>query len=235
MSGDPTGSMLRGYVERIERLCEERRGISDDIRDVYAEAKAMGFDGKTLRRLIARRAMAPGDRAEADALLETYEAALGGEAVAVPDVRPDAAALALALLTEQIAGIEDPEQAAQLVEHVTFLLDLRAEIAGLREQEKDRKKLAKAEGFDTNQMAVTVRWYEKCARHGVEAMRAGEEVFHLYRSTVDGQRASGGPVSGDPKLQSMFAPKAEKPNRRAHAAEVAAAMARAAKQAGDEG
>lgn len=225
--GERSDDRLRLIVERIERLLEERRGISDDIRDVYAEAKAVGYDTRTIRALVARRAMPADARAEADALLEVYEAALGGVpigpatslhedgSVNIPDARPDTAALATALLAEELAGMDDPERAALLVEHVTCLLDLRAEIALLRQQEGARKKQAAGEGFDAKQIGVTVRWYEKVAKHGLKVMRAAEETFRLYRGTVDagGPVAAGrGPVTEDPKLGALFAP--EKPRRK---------------------
>lgn len=198
---------LRLLVERIERLREERDGITQDIRDVFSEAKAVGYDTATLRQVIARRAMKPEDRAEADHLVEIYEAALGGEDVEIPDARPDLAALAQALLEEQLAGIEDPQQAASLVEHVTVILDIRAEIAALREQEKARKALAKGEGFVVNALSACIRWIEKCAKHGSEAMRAGETTYHLYRGTVEGRGGAATPVTDDPKLQKLVAAK----------------------------
>lgn len=68
---------LRLLIERIERLEEEKKGVSDDIKDVYAEAKATGFDTKTLRKVIGLRRMEKHARDEADALLETYRNALG--------------------------------------------------------------------------------------------------------------------------------------------------------------
>ncbi len=70
---------LRLLIERIERLEEEKKGIADDIRDVYAEAKATGYDVKTIRAIIRLRKMESHDRMEAEALLETYKAALGIE------------------------------------------------------------------------------------------------------------------------------------------------------------
>lgn len=70
---------LRLFIERIERLEEEKKGIADDIRDVYAEAKATGYDVKTMRAIIRLRKMENHDRMEAEALLETYKAALGIE------------------------------------------------------------------------------------------------------------------------------------------------------------
>ncbi|WP_129792597.1 DUF2312 domain-containing protein [Sphingosinicella sp. CPCC 101087] len=68
---------LRGLIERIERLEDEKRGISDDVRDVYAEGKARGYDPKTMRAIVRLRKMEANARQEAEALLETYKAALG--------------------------------------------------------------------------------------------------------------------------------------------------------------
>ncbi|HEX8446247.1 MAG TPA: DUF2312 domain-containing protein [Sphingomonas sp.] len=68
---------LRLFIERIERLEEEKKGMSDDIRDVYLEAKSQGFDGKTMRSIVRLRKMEKDARDEMDALLETYRNALG--------------------------------------------------------------------------------------------------------------------------------------------------------------
>ena len=68
---------LRLFIERIERLEEEKKGIADDVKDVYAEAKSTGFDAKTMRKIVALRRMESHVRQEADALLETYRNALG--------------------------------------------------------------------------------------------------------------------------------------------------------------
>ena len=72
-----TDDRLRLLIERIERLEEEKKGIADDIRDTYAEAKAVGYDAKIMREIVRLRAMKPDDRAERDAILDTYQAALG--------------------------------------------------------------------------------------------------------------------------------------------------------------
>lgn len=74
---DSAAQQLRQFVERLERLHEERAGISDDIRDVEAEAKSTGFDTKGLRAIIALRKTEKHHRDEFDAILETYKAALG--------------------------------------------------------------------------------------------------------------------------------------------------------------
>jgi uncharacterized protein (UPF0335 family) len=68
---------LRAFVERVEKLEEEKKAISDDIRDVYAESKANGFDVKALRTIVRLRKMEPTEREEQDAILETYMHALG--------------------------------------------------------------------------------------------------------------------------------------------------------------
>lgn len=68
---------LRLLIERIERLEEEKKGIADDIGDVYMEAKAVGYDPKIMRLIIKLRKMKPDDRSEQDMILETYKTALG--------------------------------------------------------------------------------------------------------------------------------------------------------------
>ncbi|MEO8724326.1 MAG: DUF2312 domain-containing protein [Sphingobium sp.] len=70
---------LRLIIERIERLEEEKKGIADDIKDVYGEAKSVGFDTKIVRQIVRLRKMETHDRQEMEALLETYKAALGLE------------------------------------------------------------------------------------------------------------------------------------------------------------
>ena len=68
---------LKAIVERIERLEEEKKTISDDIRDVYAEAKGNGFDVKALRTIVRLRKQDANERAEEETILETYMQALG--------------------------------------------------------------------------------------------------------------------------------------------------------------
>jgi uncharacterized protein (UPF0335 family) len=77
MSDNVAAEQLRLFIERIERLEEEKKGMADDIRDVYLEAKSQGFDGKTMRSIVRLRKMEKNARDEAEALLETYKAALG--------------------------------------------------------------------------------------------------------------------------------------------------------------
>ena len=68
---------LKAFVERVERLEEEKKAIADDIRDVYAEAKGNGFDVKALRTVIRLRKQDVNERKEQEAILETYLHALG--------------------------------------------------------------------------------------------------------------------------------------------------------------
>jgi uncharacterized protein (UPF0335 family) len=68
---------LKAFVERVERLEEEKKTIADDVKEVYAEAKGTGFDVKALRTLIRMRKMDSDERKESEAILETYMHALG--------------------------------------------------------------------------------------------------------------------------------------------------------------
>ncbi len=75
--GTVAADQLRPFIERIERLEEEKKAMADDIRDVYSEAKANGYDTKTMRVIVRLRRMETHTRQEMDALLETYRTALG--------------------------------------------------------------------------------------------------------------------------------------------------------------
>jgi uncharacterized protein (UPF0335 family) len=68
---------LRALIERIERLEEERQALSEDVKEVYAEAKANGFDTKTLRQVVRLRTQDAAERQEQEALLDLYLHALG--------------------------------------------------------------------------------------------------------------------------------------------------------------
>jgi uncharacterized protein (UPF0335 family) len=68
---------LKAFIERVERLEEEKKTISDDIRDVYAEAKGSGFDVKALRQIVRLRKQDVDERKEYETILETYMHALG--------------------------------------------------------------------------------------------------------------------------------------------------------------
>ncbi|MFC4593772.1 DUF2312 domain-containing protein [Sphingobium tyrosinilyticum] len=77
--GNVAAEQLRLLIERVERLEEEKKGIADDIADVYLEAKANGYDTKIMREVIRLRKLPQHDRQEMSAILETYLSALGME------------------------------------------------------------------------------------------------------------------------------------------------------------
>ena len=74
-----SADQLRLFIERIERLEEEKKGISDDIKDVYTEAKSTGFDAKTIRTIVRLRKKDASERQEEETILDLYKAALGME------------------------------------------------------------------------------------------------------------------------------------------------------------
>lgn len=73
------GKRLKAFIERIERLEEEKAALAEDVKEVYGEAKAVGFDTKTIRKLVRLRKMDIEKRREEDELLELYKAAIGLE------------------------------------------------------------------------------------------------------------------------------------------------------------
>jgi uncharacterized protein (UPF0335 family) len=73
------GGHLRAFIERIEKLEEEKRAIADDIKDVYAEAKGTGFDPKVMRKIISLRRQDKHKREEEEEILDLYLSALGME------------------------------------------------------------------------------------------------------------------------------------------------------------
>lgn len=77
-AGGLAGTQLRSFIERIERLEEDKKGISEDIKEVYAGAKAVGFDVKVMRKVIAVRKLDKADRQEQESLLDNYLHAIEG-------------------------------------------------------------------------------------------------------------------------------------------------------------
>lgn len=75
--GGVTAEQLRSYIERIERLEEEKAELAANVREVFAEAKANGFDTKVMRQVLKLRKMDASDRAEQESLLDLYLQALG--------------------------------------------------------------------------------------------------------------------------------------------------------------
>lgn len=75
--GGVSGKRLRSYIERVERLSEEKSALAEDIKEIYMEAKSVGFDTKTMRQIVKLRKMDEQKRREADELLELYKSAIG--------------------------------------------------------------------------------------------------------------------------------------------------------------
>lgn len=81
-TGGIAGEQLRSFIERIERLEEDKKAIAEDMKEVYAQAKATGFDPKIMRKVISLRKMDQADRQEQEALLDVYLHAIeGGEQI----------------------------------------------------------------------------------------------------------------------------------------------------------
>ena len=75
--GGVAGDRLKSFIERIERLEEEKAALAADVREIYAEAKGEGFDAKVMRQVVRLRKMDSTDREEQEAVLELYKQALG--------------------------------------------------------------------------------------------------------------------------------------------------------------
>jgi uncharacterized protein (UPF0335 family) len=75
--GGVAGQRLRSFIERIERLEEEKAALAEDVKEVYAELKGVGFDAKTTRKIVKLRKMDTEKRREEDELLELYKSAIG--------------------------------------------------------------------------------------------------------------------------------------------------------------
>jgi uncharacterized protein (UPF0335 family) len=86
--GGVAGDQLKSYIERVERLEEEKSGLAVDIREIFAEAKGNGFDVKTMRQIIKLRKMDHNERDEQEHMLELYKRALG----MAPDMEMEEAA-----------------------------------------------------------------------------------------------------------------------------------------------
>jgi uncharacterized protein (UPF0335 family) len=86
--GGIAGERLKSFIERVERLEEEKRALAEDIKEVYAEAKGVGFDIKIMRQIVKIRKMDQDELDEQDTLLDVYKRALG----MIPDLPSEAAA-----------------------------------------------------------------------------------------------------------------------------------------------
>ena len=86
--GGIAGERLKSFIERVERLEEEKRALAEDIKEVYAEAKGVGFDAKIMRQIVKIRKMDQDELDEQETLLDVYKRALG----MIPDLPSEAAA-----------------------------------------------------------------------------------------------------------------------------------------------
>ena len=75
--GGVAGERLRSFIERIERLEEEKKALAEDIKEIYGEAKGVGFDAKTMRKIVSLRKLDTEKRREEDELLDLYKSAIG--------------------------------------------------------------------------------------------------------------------------------------------------------------
>lgn len=75
--GGVAGTRLKAFIDRIERLEEEKKALAEDIKEVYAEAKGVGFDAKTIRKIVSLRKMDVEKRNEEEDLLDLYKSAIG--------------------------------------------------------------------------------------------------------------------------------------------------------------
>jgi len=79
ITGEVSGERLRSFIQRIEKLEEDKAAVSEDLKEVYAEAKGTGFDIKIIRQIVRLRKIEVEKRREADELLDLYKAAIGME------------------------------------------------------------------------------------------------------------------------------------------------------------
>jgi uncharacterized protein (UPF0335 family) len=75
--GGIAGEQLRAFIERIERLEDEKKDVQDQIKEVFSEAKGVGFDARIMRQLLRLRRLRDADRSEQEELLEIYKTAIG--------------------------------------------------------------------------------------------------------------------------------------------------------------
>jgi uncharacterized protein (UPF0335 family) len=203
---------LRLFLERIERLDAEIAELQQDRRVVMSEAKAQGFCGSTLRAVIKRRKMAPEDRQEADAILETYEAALGMDGdVEIRLVSEDALDQAVRLVAEQIEGMTQGPLAIALRAGLTLILEEREGIRDIQARISEHRRHLKAQGLDSTRVMDVVRWVERCEKHGREKMLAADATYRLYRATAEAGDATSADSARDAELMAKFAGVVPKP------------------------
>lgn len=194
-----TDDRLRGLVRSIQAYDEEIADAVSGRRGVYDQAKAMGYDPRTIRNLIRRMRMAREDRDAADELLAGYEAAMGiaGPATPAADAGP-------VRKRETFTAPPNATSEEQLRAIISRVLELRAERVELGQTIRLELKKARACGFDPRKITEACMWLERCDKHGRDRMLASEELFQIYREIGEGPRPEM-KVEGDSKLVAMFA------------------------------
>ena len=101
---------LQSFIERIERLEEEKKNLTADIREVYAEAKSSGFDTKTMRKVVAVRKLDESERQEQEALFDTYMRALGYDETPLGKAAEDASVTVTAVVPKGKGAKKNPSE-----------------------------------------------------------------------------------------------------------------------------
>jgi len=195
-----TDDRLRGLINAVRAYNEEIADAVAGRRGVFEQAKAMGYDPKTMRQLIRRMGMAASDREAADELLAQYECAMGIAGAVEPHAdggpaerkREPYTAPATATTEEQLRAV------------ISRVLGLRAERSERGQEIRLELRKAKVAGFDPRKITEACTWLERCDTHGRDRMLAIEELFQTYRDIGDGPRAPVA-IEGDSKLVAMFA------------------------------
>lgn len=194
-----TDDRLRGLVRAIQAYNTEIGDAIDGRRGVYEQAKAMGYDTKTIRNLVRRMRMNAADRDAADDLLAQYEADMGvaGVATAHADATPPPK-------REKFTAPQGASSEQQLRAIISRVLELRGDRGEVTATIRLELKKAKLAGFDPRKIQEACLWLEKCDKHGREMMLASEELFQIYRDIGDGPQPAP-KIEGDSKLVAMFA------------------------------
>lgn len=195
-----TDDRLRGLIQAVEAYNFEIGDAIDGRRGVYEQAKAMGYDVRTMRNLIRRRRMVREDREAADELLAKYECDLGieGGAAAMAEASPPPRK------REPFTAPPDASSEQQLRAIISCVLELRAERVGAGQTIRLELKKAKVAGFDPRKITEACIWLERCDKHGRDRMLASEELFQIYRDIGDGPQPAPA-IEGDAKLVALFA------------------------------
>ncbi|WP_208152993.1 DUF2312 domain-containing protein [Sinorhizobium medicae] len=204
---------LRAFIERIERLEEEKKSIADDIKDVYGEAKSMGFDSKILRKVISIRKQDADERAEQEAILDTYLHALG---MIQLDIFEEPEAETSAKLVAQVAsGLQTQAGRAALLTAVDIMIDREerfdAETGEILDDHTETASPSQGEDEATSDERETDR---EAAATGAGANAGGDNVDRgAERANINAVASASGPdekrATNSPDQAPEFLTKAE--------------------------